>query len=169
MRRSHHPPHQAAVGGLNFHLMRLMVLYSSILLQFSCLKRVSAPLKLVPLSVHNIEGLPLLEMNLFRLCRNVSVDKEVSNSKCTALYTAHVNKVIHAFCPSLRKTGPAKSTPVISNTAASRTLNSGKTTGAVSSLFVLNLLQVPHLEMTDLIVLLPVNIQTCSLKMLNNP
>ena len=60
-------------------------------------------------------------MNLRKRAINAAVDNEVVKSNETLRYTAQVNKQIQAFTPPAKYTGPAKSTPVTSNTDASLT------------------------------------------------
>ena len=93
-----------------------------------------APTQLVPLSLTNDFGIPLIDMNLWKAIKNDSVDMLDINSKCTALYSQHVNTTTHTLRLAQRN-GPAQSIPVDKKGAVSSslgTLKSGK--GAMTCL-----------------------------------
>ncbi|GBO34556.1 hypothetical protein AVEN_265387-1 [Araneus ventricosus] len=102
------------------------------------------PTKSVPLSEYIVLGRPLREINLLRASMKFSVDREVTNSKCTARKTAQVNSKIQDFVPSLRKRRPHKSTPVISKIRASLALSSGRGGVSVVKGRTVNLLRMMH-------------------------
>lgn len=93
------PPHQAACSTINFP----WILFSANK-SFNCfdltrafhnlLKSSDALLNILALSEYNVLYSPLLEKNLRNANRKHSVDKSVTNSKCKALVTAHVNIAI---------------------------------------------------------------------------
>ena len=60
-------------------------------------RRLLVPLKLLTLSLYIIEGLPLLAMNRLSACIKTSVERFVTSSKCTALYTTLVKSTIHTL------------------------------------------------------------------------
>ena len=81
-----------------------------------------------PLSDITICGYDFRLTNLWNANRNVSVDRFVTTSKCTARVVAQVNKHMYTFSsPLLCRTynAPVKSTPVTVKGVTSRVLTSG--------------------------------------------
>lgn len=99
-KRSHAPPICGAAGGLNTHLVFVLVNVSASCRSISIIslrKSLFAPTKFVPLSLRISTGAPLRPMKRRIACLHDSVESECATSRCTARVVRHVNSAIHLF------------------------------------------------------------------------
>ena len=92
---SNTPPHHGALSRLNFHSMPRLDRCSSTTSSLNTtLMNFAAALNVFPSSDTNLRGIPLLAANHFGHLRNVSADRSVTMSRCTARVTQHVLVVL---------------------------------------------------------------------------
>ena len=81
-------------------------------------KNFAVLVKLVALSEYKKEGCPLLQDNSHNASKKVNADKDLTDTKYTALVVRQENKQTHNLIlsyPCLTSKGPHKSTPVALN------------------------------------------------------
>ena len=92
------PPHQGAFSTLNLQLIPDSSKWSLMLRWLTTDDiSLSAALKVLPLSVSTVTGMPLLAVNLLKQRMNAVAFISVTRSRCTTRVTRHVNRQIHIF------------------------------------------------------------------------